>query len=102
MSSVARVTITLPSDVVADIDRMEHNRSRFVLQAVKHEIDHRRRGALRRSLDNPHVESHGLSDEDFEQWAKNLPGDDAATLVDANGGKQVRFVSGTGWIEAEK
>ena len=31
-----RVTITLPTEVVRDIDRLEKNRSRFVLEAVRH------------------------------------------------------------------
>ena len=35
MPTVDRVTVTLPSKVVREIDRMEKNRSRFVLQALR-------------------------------------------------------------------
>ena len=30
-----RITVTLPEQVVADVDRFERNRSRFVLEAVR-------------------------------------------------------------------
>jgi len=50
----ARVTVTLPADVVEDIDKLERNRSAFVLDAVRHELQQRRREQLRRSLEQPH------------------------------------------------
>ena len=50
MVSVERVTVTLPNDLVRDIDRRENNRSKFVAEAVRHELDRRRRAELRRSL----------------------------------------------------
>jgi hypothetical protein len=42
--SNARVTVTLPSEVLHAIDREEVNRSRFVLKAVTRELDLRRNG----------------------------------------------------------
>lgn len=45
MASTERVTITLPVGVVADIDRWERNRSRFITVAVEHELQRRRQEA---------------------------------------------------------
>ena len=56
MAIIERVTVTLPADVVRDIDRREKNRSKFVTETVRHELDRRRRDELRRSLQNPHPE----------------------------------------------
>jgi metal-responsive CopG/Arc/MetJ family transcriptional regulator len=56
MANVERVTVTLPKDLVRDIDRREKNRSRFIAEAVHRELDRRRREELRRSLENPHAE----------------------------------------------
>jgi metal-responsive CopG/Arc/MetJ family transcriptional regulator len=39
MANVERVTTTLPEDLVRDIDRREKNRSRFVAEAVRRELD---------------------------------------------------------------
>src|SRR5580704_10001092 len=39
---------------VAGIDWREKNRSRFVAEAVRRELDRRRRAELRRSLNDPH------------------------------------------------
>ena len=52
-----RVTVTLPAELVREIDRHERNRSKFVLHSVQRELDRRRRNELRRSLRKPHVES---------------------------------------------
>jgi hypothetical protein len=65
------VTVTLPAEILQDIDRMETNRSRFVLDAVRHEI-----------------------------WASGLPDEDVTELVDVRAGKPVRWVPGEGWVEA--
>jgi hypothetical protein len=46
--SLEGVTVTLPDDVVRDIDRREKNGGRFVAEAVRHEIDCRHRAELRR------------------------------------------------------
>jgi Arc/MetJ-type ribon-helix-helix transcriptional regulator len=61
MAGVERVTVTLPNDLVRDIDRREKNRSKFVAEAVRHELDRRRRKELGRSLQNPHPESAELA-----------------------------------------
>jgi metal-responsive CopG/Arc/MetJ family transcriptional regulator len=38
MATTARVTVTLPVDLVEGIDRVERNRSRFIAEAVEHEL----------------------------------------------------------------
>jgi len=97
-----RVTVTLPAEVVQEIDRLESNRSRFVLDAVRHELQRRRRAALRRSLRAPHPEGKQLAEAGFDEWASSLPADDVDGLVDVGAGMPVRWVPGEGWVEGEK
>lgn len=100
MGERARVTVTLPADLVDQIDRRDRNRSRFVLEAVAREVDRRRREELRRSLENPHPESEELAEAGLEEWAKTLPAESASDLVDLEGGRAIRWVSGVGWVDA--
>jgi Arc/MetJ-type ribon-helix-helix transcriptional regulator len=102
MASVERVTVTLPNDLVRDIDRREKNRSKFVAEAVRHELDRRRRADLRRSLRNPHPEGGQLAEQGFEEWVRTLPEEDTEALLDARLGKPVRWVPGQGWVERRK
>ena len=102
MASVARVTVTLPMDLVRDIDRREKNRSKFVAEAVRHELDNRRREELRRSLQNPHPESADLADEGLDAWARSLPDEDAGSLVDRIAGYPVRWAPGEGWVKGSE
>ena len=93
------MTITLPSELIRDIDRREKNRSKFVLEAVRNELDRRRREEIRRSPHNPRPESAELAGQGFEEWIRGLPAEDTEALVDRNAGKPVRWVSGEGWVE---
>ncbi|HUG52840.1 MAG TPA: ribbon-helix-helix domain-containing protein [Vicinamibacteria bacterium] len=97
-----RVTVTLPAELVRDIDRIEKNRSKFVLEAVRHELKRRRRQDLQRSLRSPHPESEHLAEAGFGDWASGLPEEDAADLVDMKAGTPVRWVPGEGWVEVSK
>lgn len=97
-----RVTVTLPADVVRDIDRLEKNRSKFVLEAIRHELQRRRREDLRRSLRSPHPEKEQLVDEGFDEWARSLPAEDASDLVNMKSGTPVRWIPGEGWVEKRK
>jgi Arc/MetJ-type ribon-helix-helix transcriptional regulator len=99
MASVDRVTVTLPNDLVRDIDRREKNRSKFIAEAVRNELDRRRREELRPSLQNPHPESALLAEQGLEEWTRGLPEEDAEALLDSNAGKPVQWVSGEGWLE---
>jgi Arc/MetJ-type ribon-helix-helix transcriptional regulator len=101
MPTVERVTVTLPDDLIRDIDRWEKNRSKFVAEAVRRELDRRRRAELRLSLQNPHPESAGLAELGFDEWARGLPDEDEA-LVDSSAGKPIRWVPGKGWVESRK
>jgi post-segregation antitoxin (ccd killing protein) len=102
MTGAQRVTVTLPNDLVRDIDRREKNRSRFVAEAVRHELDRRRRAELRRSLENPHPESVELAGQGLEKWSRGLPEEDAEALVETGGGKPIRWVPGEGWVEGRE
>jgi hypothetical protein len=96
-----RVTVTLPADLVEHIDSFERNRSRFISEAVRHEIARRRRAGLLQSLKNPHPEAAELADTGLTEWAATLPGDDE-DLVDAAAGKPVRWVEGKGWVAGKR
>ena len=102
MAGVERVTVTLPTDLVRDIERREKNRSKFVAEAVRRELDRRRREELRRSLENPHPESAELAEQGFEEWTRTLPEEDAEALVDRSAGKPVRWKVGEGWVEEQE
>ena len=92
-----RVTVTLPADLVEKIDQLERNRSRFIAEAVEHELAQRRRDALLQSVQSPHPETTELVDVGLSDWVSELPVDE--TLVDANAGTAVRWVEGQGWIK---
>jgi hypothetical protein len=94
-----RVTVTLSADLVRDIDRIERNRSKFIQEAARREIDRRRRDLLERSLRSPHPETAELMEAGFDEWASSLPSEDAAGLVDPRAGTEVRWVPDEGWVE---
>jgi hypothetical protein len=96
---IERVTVTLPADVVEDIDCRERNRSRFILDAVRRELKRRQREELKRSLYHPHPETSELADAGFADWGARLPDEKASDLVDVRAGRAVRWVPGRGWID---
>lgn len=98
MAMTERVTVTLPAGVVESIDRFERNRSRFIAEAVEHELVRRRRDGLLRSLESPHPEAAELAEAGLADWGASLPADDGG-LVDVHAGKPVRWVEGQGWVE---
>jgi len=97
-ATTERVTVTLPIELVEGIDRVERNRSRFIAEAVEHELAHRRRAGLLRSLASPHPEAGELEEAGLADWGSSLPADDEG-LVDMNAGQAVRWVEGQGWVE---
>jgi hypothetical protein len=101
MGAVERVTVTLPGDLVRDIDRQEVNRSKFVTEAVRRELDRRRRAELRRSLRNPHPETVELADQGLEEWSRGLPEEDTEALVVTGTGKPIRWIPSVGWVEGK-
>lgn len=93
-----RVTVTLPKEIIREIDRQERNRSRFVLQAVQKELERRRKEELRRSLRTPHQDGNDIAEAGFTEWAEGLPEGDE-NLVDIRSGVNVKWVPGEGWVE---
>lgn len=93
-----RVTVTLPDEVVEEIDRHEPNRSRFVLEATLDALERRQQEELRRSLDNPHPKSEEIARVAESEWFA-LAGDEDCDLLDPGAGTRVRWVPGSGWVE---
>jgi Arc/MetJ-type ribon-helix-helix transcriptional regulator len=95
-----RVTVTMPSELVAGIDRIERNRSRFIAEAVRHELQRRQRLELLRSLESPHPDTAATTTLGLAAWADGLPsGDD--DLLDPFSGTAVRWIPESGWQESE-
>lgn len=97
MGNSERVTVTLSADLVESIDRLERNRSRFIAEAVQHELARRRRDALLQSLNSPHPETTELADMGLADWTSDLPNDEG--LVDPRGGTAVRWIEDRGWVK---
>ena len=97
MAETARVTVTLAADLVDGIDRVERNRSRFIAEAVQHELTRRRHMALLKSIHSPHVDTVALVDTGLADWVSDLPADEG--LVDVDAGTPVRWVEGQGWTK---
>ena len=89
------MTVTLSSDLVEGIDRIERNRSRFIAEAVENELTRRRHAALLHSIHHPHADTVALIDTGLGDWASDLAADDE--LVDLNTGTPVQWVEGHGW-----
>jgi len=98
MATTARVTVTLPIELVESIDRVERNRSRFIADAVKHELARRHRERLLLSLRSPHPEATELAKTGMADWVASLP-EVNESLVDVSAGRPVRWVEGQGWVE---
>jgi hypothetical protein len=97
MPTAERVTVTLPADLLNEVDRLQRNRSRFIVEAVRREVARRRRRALLDSLRDPHPETKEYPDGGLGDWTSDLPRDEG--LVDVEGGIAVRWVEGQGWVE---
>jgi len=87
-----RVTVTLPSNLLEGIARFEQNRSRFIAQAVEHELEHRRREELLRSVSSPHPGGDDLSELGTGDWLPDLVED--AAPADAQDRRPRRGVGG--------
>ncbi len=96
MRTTERVTVTLSAELVEGIDRLERNRSRFIAEAIEHELARRRRDALLSSVRSPHPETADLADTRLGDWTSDLL--DEQGLVDVAGGTAVRWVEGKGWV----
>ena len=93
-----RVTITLPDEIVEEIDLRESNRSRFLMDAAVRELARRRAEELRRSLETPHLESARIAEEGLAGWGSlAAAGDD--DLLDPAASRPVRWIPGEGFRE---
>ena len=97
MATTERVTITLPANLLQEVDRLERNRSRFIAEAVQHEVARRRRAALLESVRSPHPDTTQFVDAGLADWTPELPDDER--LLDPSGGTAVRWIEGQGWVE---
>ena len=96
-----RITITLPDEFVRDIDRRERNRSRFILEAVEHELENRRRQELLASVESPHPQSGEVAEVGLSEWADWGTAEDEE-LLDTRAGSSVRWSPGQGWAKADE
>jgi len=97
-SPYERVTVTMPAELVAGVDRYESNRSRFITEAVRHELKRRRHLELLRSLDEPHPDSLATAALGLEAWGEALPTEDS-DLLDPTAGRPLRWSANQGWQE---
>lgn len=100
MATAERVTVTLSAELLEEIDRLERNRSRFIAEAVQHELTRRRRDTLLQSIGNPHSETMELVDTGLADWTSDLPDDEG--LVDVSAGTAVRWIEGQGWVRESR
>ena len=100
MPNAERVTVTLRADLLEEIDRVERNRSRFIAEAVEHELQRRRRETLLLSVANPHPDTANLSEVAIGDWVTDLPEEN--DLVNLSTGTAVRWVEGRGWVEESR
>jgi post-segregation antitoxin (ccd killing protein) len=97
MATSERVTITLPAELLQEVDQLERNRSRFIAEAVQREVTRRRRAALLESVRAPHPETAQFADAGLGDWTSELPDDEG--LLDQSRGTAVRWVEGKGWTK---
>ena len=90
----------MPAELVAGIDRYERNRSRFIAEAVRHELKRRQRQELQRSLVHPHPDSLATASLGLQSWAESLPTGDA-DLLDSALGVPVSWSPGLGWDKSQ-
>ena len=79
---------------------MIRNRSRFILEAVRHELERQRRQELRLSLQNPHEESKQVAELGMKDWCAGLSED--SDLVDPGSGHGVRWRADEGWSNLDE
>lgn len=96
-----RVTVTLPREMVDDIDRRERNRSKFIRGAIRRELERRLRDDMRQSLENPHVDSGETSELGLGDWFSGAA-EAGEELLDESAGQDVEWVAGKGWTEVRR
>ncbi|MCW5867330.1 MAG: hypothetical protein KIS61_08685 [Candidatus Eremiobacteraeota bacterium] len=93
-----RVTVTLPEEMLAEIDQQAENRSLFVAEAVRAELNRRRKERLIHCLQKPHPESVDMAECGFQEWvAMAAEGD--SDLIDPARLRPIQWEPGIGWKE---
>ena len=94
-----RITITLPGELLYEMDRLDSNRSRFVREAIRQTLEYRRQQSLAESLSEPHPDLPELESLGFADWAGEGAEED---LADPQAGTPVRWEEGRGWVESDE
>lgn len=97
--STASITLSLPLELLQRIDEVEEDRPRFIQEAIRHELQDRRRRQLRQAQTHPHPESEEWAELGFQDWADQLPAEDVSDWIDLDAGVEVRWTPGEGWRE---
>jgi len=66
--AATRVTVTLPEELLVEMDQQAENRSLFVAEAVRAELHRRRKERLIHCLQQPHPESVEMAECGFQEW----------------------------------
>lgn len=94
-----RITVTLPGELLYEMDRLDSNRSRFVREAIRQNLEYRRLQDLAESLAQPHAHLREMESLGFASRAGEGVEED---LVDADAGTPVRWEEGRGWVGGEE
>ena len=100
MHSKEQIKVTLPEDVIRDIDRVHGDRDKFVLELVRLELQRRRHQESWRTSVDPLPERFHASEMELDDWGQDSPEGDLFGLVDLKTGAAVRWIPGKGWVEA--
>ncbi len=101
--SAQTITVQLPLDLIRDIDSEAVDRNEFVQEAVRHELQlRRRRQQLLHAEAHPHPESRQWAELGFAGWMSSLPEEGVSERVDLDGGTAVRWVPGKGWLGVDE
>ena len=98
MAAVDDVVVRLGAHLIADVDRVTTDRTRFIRDAIRNELRRSGFADLQQSLDNPNPETLAYDDGGLEDWVGDSS-NDHDQLVDPTTGTQVRWVPGTGWVK---
>lgn len=91
-----RVTVTLPEELLAELDQQAENRSLFVEEAIRAELNKRRRERLVHAIQRPHPESVEMADSGFTEWVA-MAAEEDSDLIDPECLRPIRWESGIGW-----
>jgi post-segregation antitoxin (ccd killing protein) len=98
MMGCERVTVTLPIELIEQIDRIERNRSKFVAVAIRNELSRRQLEHFRASLDNAHCDAAELTELGLDDWATGYP-PETEGIAERNAGSRVRWIEPHGWFK---